>query len=192
MDDNLPSWSVRLLREVDANDAQAQRIAGSLTLEQLNWNPRPDAWSAGQCLEHLCGTTQHYLPRIEEALRNQPNGRVEEITPGGPSRWFIRTMIDPATSTKRFSAPGKIVPGSRVDAGIIQRFRDANQRLRATIRQAANYDVNRIRFRNPFLSIIRFTVGSGLVILSSHERRHLLQAERAAAAFPAQAPPSKR
>jgi hypothetical protein len=33
-------------------------------------------------------------------------------------------------------------------------------------------------FRNPFVPLIRFTVGTGLEILSKHERRHLLQAER--------------
>jgi hypothetical protein len=46
------------------------------------------------------------------------------------------------------------------------------------MRRAADYDVNRVRFRNPFVSVIRFSVGSGFVILSAHERRHLLQAER--------------
>jgi hypothetical protein len=40
------------------------------------------------------------------------------------------------------------------------------------------YDVNRIRFRNPFIPVLRFTVGTGLEILSNHQRRHLLQAER--------------
>jgi hypothetical protein len=41
-------------------------------------------------------------------------------------------------------------------------------------------------FRNPFVPVIRFTVGTGLEILSKHERRHLLQAERVreSAGFP--------
>jgi hypothetical protein len=38
--------------------------------------------------------------------------------------------------------------------------------------------VNRVRFRNPFIAVIRFTIGTGLEIIARHEDRHLLQAER--------------
>jgi hypothetical protein len=38
--------------------------------------------------------------------------------------------------------------------------------------------VNRIRFWNPFVLGLRFTVGTGFQIIASHGRRHLLQAER--------------
>ena len=46
------------------------------------------------------------------------------------------------------------------------------------MRRAAGYDVNHVRFRNPFIPLLRFSVGTGLELHSSHERRHLLQAER--------------
>jgi hypothetical protein len=46
------------------------------------------------------------------------------------------------------------------------------------VERAADCDVNRIRFRNPFVPLIRFTLGTGLEILVRHERRHLEQAER--------------
>ena len=53
--------------------------------------------------------------------------------------------------------------------------------------RARGYDVNRIRFQNPFIPLIYFTVGTGLEIVSKHEHRHLLQAERirTSPAFPA-------
>jgi hypothetical protein len=37
--------------------------------------------------------------------------------------------------------------------------------------------VNRIRYRNPFIPLLRFTVGAGLEIIAKHASRHLLQAE---------------
>jgi len=43
---------------------------------------------------------------------------------------------------------------------------------------SAKFNVNRIRFRNPFVRSIRFTVGTGLLIISAHDRRHLWQAEQ--------------
>jgi len=62
--------------------------------------------------------------------------------------------------------------------GILAAFLRSNQSARELVRTAAEYDVNAIRFRNPFLSLLRFTVGTGLEIISKHESRHLLQAER--------------
>jgi hypothetical protein len=46
------------------------------------------------------------------------------------------------------------------------------------VSRAAAHDVNRVRFGNPFLPLIRFTVGTGLQIVARHNHRHLLQAER--------------
>jgi hypothetical protein len=86
--------------------------------------------------------------------------------------------MEPSPQTKRAPAPKKIVPSSQVGLAVLDRFLSSNQATRDLIRQAAAYDVNRIRFKNPFIGVIRFTVGTGLQIICTHERRHLLQAER--------------
>ena len=181
-----PAWSVRLIAELDANDQRAKQLVTGLTPEQLNWHPQPGAWSVGQCLEHLCVATELYLPAISDSLADRPASSVQDITPGWFARWFIISYIAPSPHTKRAPAPKKIVPGVRVEPSILDRFLQANQAARELIRQAGNYNVNRIRFKNPFLPLLRFTVGTGLEIISKHEQRHLLQAERAkqASGFP--------
>lgn len=173
-----PAWSIQLLAELDANDHKARELTAGLTVEQLNWQPAPGAWSIGQCLEHLCLASEKYLPPISAALVNQPLSPVREITPGWFARWFIRSFIEPSPMTKRASAPKKIVPGSRVDLSILDRFLRGNRDTRELIRKFETCDVNRIRFVNPFISILRFTVGTGFMLTCGHERRHLLQAER--------------
>lgn len=65
---------------------------------------------------------------------------------------------------------------------MLARFLASNEDLRAFLAHAAPCDVNRIRFRNPFVPVIRFTIGTGLEILTRHQRRHLNQAERIARA----------
>ena len=62
-----------------------------LSTAQLNWKPRPDVWSVGQCVEHLCLSNEVYVAPLSEALRGQPAGYADEITPGWLGRWFIRT-----------------------------------------------------------------------------------------------------
>jgi hypothetical protein len=174
----LPAWSTRLIAELDASDQQAKELVTGLTPEQLNWQPQPGTWSVGQCLEHLCITNEVYLPAISVSLRDRPVSPVQDITLGWFARWFITSFIEPSPKTKRTRAPRKIVPGARVETSVLERFLRSNQAARELIRQAGDYDVNRIRFKNPLFSVLRFTVGTGLQIVARHEQRHLLQAER--------------
>jgi hypothetical protein len=182
----LPLWSTDLMGQLDEWDREAKELAAGLTAEQLNWQPAPGSWSIGQCLDHLCATTDSYLPAITTALQNGRGPAVQEIAPGGPTKWFIRKFIEPSRQTSRAKAPKKIVPNARVETSVLDRFVSGNQAVRALIRRAAPYEVNRIRFKNPFVPVLRFTVGAGLLIICRHERRHLLQAERVkgAAEFP--------
>jgi len=173
-----PVWHIRLVEDLNASDEAAKRLVNDLTEEQLNWPPAPGSWSVGQCLEHLCITNEAYLPAITAALQEKPDAPVEQIVPGWFGGWFIRSFVEPSPQTKRVSAPSKIRPTARVALTVLDRFLSGNQACRKLIGEAQNKDVNRIRFWNPFIKGIRFTVGTGLEIIACHERRHLLQAER--------------
>jgi hypothetical protein len=186
LDPPLTAWAMRLISELDAADQCAKEVAKGLTSLQLNWNPSPGAWSVGQCLEHLRITNEMYLPAITASLSHRPLLKVQDITPGWFGRWFIRSFIEPSSKTRKARAPKKIAPGAHVDPHVLDLFLTSNQATRELVRRASDYDVNRIRFKNPFLPLLRFTVGTGLEIVSGHQRRHLLQAERVkqAADFP--------
>jgi hypothetical protein len=183
----LPAWAVRLMSELDAADETAKELVTGLTPDQLNWQPGLNSWSVGQCLEHLCKTNEAYFPAISSSLLGKPSSPVSEITPGWFGRWFISSYVEASPTTRRAAAPKMIVPSARVESSVLDRFLRSNQSARELVRHASNCDVNRIRFRNPFIPIIRFTVGTGLEIVSKHERRHLLQAGRAkgSSGFPA-------
>ena len=178
LDDATPSWCRRLTSELHAADARARAIAATLTPQQLNWKPSPAAWSVGQCLEHLCIGNEVYVRAMSGSLTGRPPAVVQDITPGWFGRWFIRNYIEPSPRTRRARAPRKITPGSRVEPSVLDRFVRSNDAVRDLIHRARNCDVNRTRFANPFVPVIRFTVGTGFEILSKHQSRHLLQAER--------------
>lgn len=174
-----PPWPRRLISELDDADARAQRLLNGLTVEDLNWTPAPDSWSVGQCVQHLCLTSEVYLPAMAAALGGRQQARASEIVPGWFGRWFIRKYIEPSPNGSRTKAPQKIDPAghTHVDASVLDVFLQKNQEARRLIQNASNYDVNRLRFRNPFIPLIRFTVGTGLEIVCKHQKRHLLQAE---------------
>jgi DinB superfamily len=177
----LPAWSDRLIAALDEADRHAREVVAGLTAEELNRQPQPGSWSVGQCLEHLCITNELYLPAISSSLRGKQSSPVWEIRVGWFGRWFINNFIEPSPQTKRARAPKKIVPSARVEPSVLNRFVRSNQGVRELIQHAREYDVNSIRFRNPFIPLIRFTVGTGLEIVTRHQQRHLLQAQRARA-----------
>jgi DinB superfamily len=172
------AWSIRLAFELSGNDQTAQAIACGLSEAQLNWRPAPTSWSVGQCLEHMAITNEAYLRAMAPALQGKPDSPVEQITPGAFSRWFIRNFVEPSPASKKVPAPSKIRPAAHVTLGIVDRFLTGNRSCRELIIEARRKDVNRIRFWNPLAPGIRITVGTGLEIIASHNRRHLLQAER--------------
>lgn len=183
----VPPWCARITSELDAADARANAIAGGLTADQLNWRPGPRAWSIGQCLEHLCRSNEVYVVAIAESLGVAATGAVDEIAPGWFGRWFIRTYIEPTTQQRRARAPRKTAPiAARMDTSILRRFIASNAAVRDVAARARGHDVNRVRFRNPFVPLIRFTIGTGLQIIARHNHRHLLQADRVrhSASFP--------
>lgn len=178
METRAPAWSIRLAFELVANDQTAQALLVGLTEEQLNWRPAPGSWSVGQCLEHLCILNELYLPAISAALQGKPDAPVEQITSGWFGRWFIRRFAEASPNIKRAPAPSKIRPTARVGLSVLDRFMSSNKACRELIIRARAKNVNGIRFWNPLVPGIRFTVGTGLQVIASHERRHLLQAER--------------
>lgn len=173
-----PSWVPRLLAGFDASDQRARELLRGLTRAQLNWREHPHTWSVGQCLDHLCVANDVYLPPIAAGLEGKPMSPVDEIEIGWFGSWFIRDYIEPSAQTKHLKAPKKITPAPDVEPAVLDRFLRGNEQARELVRRAAGHDVNRLRFRNPFVPLLRFTVGTGLEIVVRHQRRHLLQAER--------------
>jgi hypothetical protein len=175
----VPRWPARIISELDHADARATALTKGLSTEQLDWSSRPGEWSIGQCLEHLCLSNEVYVQPIAEALKTPPTGPVDEITPGWFGRWFIRRYIEPMTQKTKARAPRKAAPVvNHVDASILDRFIASNRGIREIVARAERHDVNRVRFKNPYVGVIRFTVGTGIQILARHNHRHLLQAER--------------
>jgi len=187
-DSGLPPWSVRLIDELHTTDRRSNDLVRGLTTIQLNWRPAEDFWSIGQCLQHLYATNEVYLPAIAVALDHRPPSPVQDILPGWFGRWFIHTYIEPSSRSRRARAPRKIAPARQIDPSVLDLFLGSNDVARDLVQRAGAYDINRIRFRNPFIPLLRFTVGTGFEIVSRHQRRHLLQAERVqqSPAFPRQ------
>jgi len=176
---SLPADLQKVVSDLDAADREAQRLVAGLSEDQLNWQPGGGtAWSVGQCLDHLAQANAVYTTALLDAVRRSKAAsapRKGPISPGWFGRWFIREMEPPPR--RKMTAPRKATPSARYGvAEVLKAFVAAHDRVRFLIAESRELDLNRIRFKNPFVGVIRFTVGTGLLIIGAHDRRHLLQA----------------
>jgi len=177
---SLPDDLREIQTQLEASDREAHVLLHDLNEEQLNWRPDERSWSIAQCLDHLNVTDRIYLAPMLHAIekaRKAGSVRRGPLRLGFLGRWFVSTMEPPPK--RRLPAPGKLVPALRKGrAELIEDWRRTQAELSAVLHKAAAVDLNATRFVNPFVRMIRFSVGTGFQVIAAHERRHLWQAEQ--------------
>jgi hypothetical protein len=168
----------RILDDLHANEESAKSVAEGLSDLKVNWQREPGGtWSIAQCLDHLALSNMEYAQAMRRALAGASAPRSGTIRPSGFGRIFIERLEPPVG--KKIKAPRKIVPAaSKSRAAVMAEFLATHELIRCIIRDGAELDLNRIKFRNPLMPLLRVRVGTGLLIMTAHERRHLWQANR--------------
>ncbi len=174
----LPQELQKLVDELDAADRDARAVADGLDETRGSWRPAPGAWSVAECLDHLATANRVYLaPMGDAAERGRAGGRLRRrpALPGLLGGMFARSleppvrmkMKNPTVATPRTSPPL---------ADSLAAFLESEERVRAFIRANHDLDLAGIRFVNPFVRGIRFSLATGLHVIAAHDRRHLWQA----------------
>ena len=168
----------KLEEQLDAAERDAQTLVIGLDEERGGWQDGSGSWSVAECLDHLATANRVYLQAMEEsAIRARQQGRLRRgpATPGYVGRWFIRMLEPPAKV--RLKAPKSIRPRTRPPlADAFASFRTSQDAVRDFLRSFGELDLAAVRFRNPFVRGIRFSLATGLNVIAAHERRHLWQA----------------
>lgn len=172
---------IRALAEAfDAIERDARALVDGLTAPQGIWRPAPGSWSTAECLDHLATANTVYLPPMEEAAaRALQRGRVRRrpALPGLIGGWFVRSLEPPVKPHFKMKAPKKIVPRDSPPLDeVVRQFFASHTEVRAFLRRYADIDLSGVRFVNPFIRGIRFSLATGLHVIAAHERRHLWQA----------------
>jgi hypothetical protein len=169
-----------LLDQLQANGLAAAALERELAPEQLLWRPDASTWSIAQCIDHLAVGDRTYLEPLRkgvEEARGRGWMRQAPIRPGWLELKFIYSLEPPPKF--RMPAPKKIVPAlAKEPAAVWRDFAAVQAELTALLKAAADLDLNRARYVNPFLPLVRMRVGSGFQVITSHERRHLWQAQK--------------
>ncbi len=176
-----PESRESILRQMrDAEEAAAQLIAG-VSYAQGNWHPVPGmTWSIWQCLDHLVLTNRAYAKALQDAVSQADEKYLcptKGIVPGRFGRWFLRNVEPPVKVGIKTKAAIKPAAEGDLETALTY-FVDSHEAFREILRSWDGVDLNRVRYKNPFVPLVRFTVGTGLLIVNGHDRRHLWQAQR--------------
>lgn len=182
MSTQLPTEIEELIDALEANGRDAQALLDGLDEEQGTWQREPGAWSVAECLDHLATANRQYLDAMAApAERSRKAGRLRRrpAKPGFLGGLFVKQLEPPPKWWSTLKAPRKIQPRtSPALADTSADFMASHADALAFLRANADLDLASIRFPNPFVSGIRFSLATGLHVIAAHERRHLLQAWR--------------
>jgi hypothetical protein len=160
--------------------ASVTGLAARYSMTQLTWQPAAgERWSILECLDHIAISIAINLDAMQTPTDDAPSGPEAAVfhTAGIPSTRFVHDLEPPPS--RKFSAPGKLRPRPTLyPEGILPEFLKAMERVTAVVTSSAGKDLNSVRFRNPAIPLLRFTVSSGLLMAAAHARRHIWQAEQ--------------
>jgi len=171
----------QLTAEFSDLDDRYAAIVQAHSIEQLTRRPGANAWSVAECMEHVALANSQYLAAIKRAVvdSREPSARRDQplTTAGWFSAFFVKS-VGPKAKVK-IKARKKIRPSTADAQQALQRLQQTHHQIRELLSSDLQPDLNRVRFKNPFVPAFHFTVATGVLVMAAHGHRHLLQAERA-------------
>jgi hypothetical protein len=169
-----------LRRQLDACDARAGRLAAACTPAQWQSRSATGGWSPSECVQHLVLSADAMLSRVEAALAD---GRARQQAGTGPFTAGLlgRLLIwglEPPYRMKSKTGPAFVPRTPRTPDEDVTALRQAHDRVRAALDQAAGLALDRLSIASPFFERARYNVYAALAVLPVHARRHLWQAEQ--------------
>jgi len=168
----------KLLEANAANIEKAKSLTAGLSAAQMNWRPQPGKWSIAQNLAHL----NFGYPGLDTIASSIAAARAKGIIGNGPFRygwlssWIMKSQEPPPK--RKFKAAKANTPSPDVDAAkALADYLRMTARLGELIQEADGLDLARVKTPWPF-KWTKMPLGALLTHMTTHDRRHLWQAEQ--------------
>lgn len=152
-----------------------------LSHEEFSRQPTPGKWSANECLQHLNSYGDYYLPAIEKAIGQSAIKPSANFKTGRLGNYFTRLM-EPGENgpSKKMKSPANHSPKSiKSSVEVISTFIDQQEKILQLLELARTKDLNKIRIPISIATFIRLKLGDVFMFIIAHNRRHVMQAEKA-------------
>jgi DinB superfamily len=169
-----------VLRQLSEAEESAAKLIVGVSPAQASWQAEAGkSWNIWQCQYHLVLTNRIYTTAILQTVaKGASTGATaaEGISPGWFGRWFISQLEPPAC---RRQDPSRNEPTRGRQSGAnAARVCSVAPATAGSVEALGQSGFHRAKFRSPFASVLKFTVGTGMLIITAQDRRHLWQAEQ--------------
>lgn len=157
-----------------------KKLLGSLTAEQLNWKPSPNAWCIGQILEHIIIVNGSYFPIFKE-IQNKTYtvpiyAKLKALASFNGK--MVLKSVDPEEKrkTKTFPLwkPKQVVYKTTIISEFLRHQENLISEIGKTL-SACNQ--HHVIILSPGNRLIFYSLENAIRIIINHEKRHLNQVD---------------
>lgn len=168
-----------ILTEAETISKDAQAAFGHLNAEQINWRPRAEQWSVGQCFEHLITSNREFFPQFDQIIEGGRKNTLWQSMPFLPGLFggMLIKGLGPA-SQQKFKAPKNFQPlSSEINPRIVSEFVTHQIEVIGKIKATTGIDLEKVIIYSPVTKVMTYNLIDAYRIIVLHERRHLKQAQ---------------
>lgn len=167
--------------QLTAITARFQALVDAAGTELCCASPAAGSWSVAQCLEHLNLSSDGYFPVWQQVIANAGPRKTERDAPYRIDFWgrLLSWILEPPPRI-RSKTPVLFEPvNGKEIAGALEGFCERQQRVIGVLHRCRGRAIDEVRMASPVDPRIRYSIWSSFVIVATHQRRHLWQAEQA-------------
>ena len=166
------------LRNMCVKHQKDLEALSSLTDEQLQSKPGPEAWNTLECIEHLNRYGRFYLPEIRRRLQNSSAKPTKTFRSGLLGNYFAESML-PKPGFKTMNTFKVMNPlNADLDRSALQDFSNQLEEMLELLEMARRKNLNRIRTSISISKLIKLKLGDTFRVVIYHNERHLQQAKK--------------
>lgn len=164
------------LLQACASNTWLERRVLPLSVDQLRWTPRSDRWSIAANLDHMNRTLSYYLPRLEQALREDRRAINREKWESPESEELLVGQMEPPVE-QPMRAPSAVLPGLALDVDrIAEQFPLLRNEFARIVQSISAVDLG-LSIPGTLHPPVQ-SLGAVVCLLAAHERRHLWQVQQ--------------
>lgn len=174
----ITEWAKPLAQIIESHIERANQIRDQYSEAELTTRPEDGGWSAAQCFAHLNTYGDFYLPRATKAASQVPTGPDKTYFKSGFLGKLLTNTVQPENKRKlnalKPNRPAADTNGAEAIAGFIA-YQEQWLRL---LQGITRFDQLNTRISSSISPLVRFKLGDVFVFMTTHDARHLQQADR--------------
>lgn len=179
------STLVEKLSEITSEcNQQVLKQFGSLTKEQLNWQPNERSWSIAQCLAHLNAYYRYYTPVFRGKISNTRFKDPTEFFSSSPLGIAVyrSVKLGKVNNVKRKLKSTKdynpLVNTSLPTENVIKEYGEHTKEFIDVINEGSSVNMRKTKCPLSLRPVVKLNLGDALIFMAYHNERHLEQMKK--------------